>query len=164
MPDHVLIAPETHVPVRYVPTTLTTTDKKRQIRLLNASRRAYRQGKYVSRPPIASFRSRPSGHVRRAELMYRVDTMKPTPLLARRTRCSLRGLRKIVNKGEGAYFSSGSRPNQTAQSWGYARLASAITGKNAACVDYHILESACHPTRSNALRLARKTCKKRGSP
>jgi len=37
-------------------------------------------------------------------------------------------LQKIVNKGMGAYYSSGSRPNQTPASWGIARLASAITG------------------------------------
>ena len=160
-PDHVLIAPGTQVPARYVPEALTAADKKRQIRLLNASRRAYRQGRYVSRPALASFPSRPSRHVHRAERMYRVKSMTPNALLVRRTGCSLRGLRKIVNKGEGAYFSSGSRPNQTAQSWGLARLGSAITGQNAACVDYHILEASCHPTRSKALRLARKTCKKK---
>ena len=43
----------------------------------------------------------------------------------------------------GAYFSSGSRPNQTPHSWGYARLASSITGNNASIVDYKILKKGC---------------------
>jgi len=49
-----------------------------------------------------------------------------------------------VSKGEGAYFSSGSRPNQTAQSWGIARLASSITGGKSAAVDYNIIEKGCN--------------------
>jgi hypothetical protein len=60
-----------------------------------------------------------------------------------------------VKKGEGAYYSSGSRPNQTAQSWGYARLASAITGANASRVDYNILKEGCKSD-SPALRIAQK--------
>ena len=35
-------------------------------------------------------------------------------------------LKKVINKGMGAYYSSGSRPNQTPHSWGYARLASVL--------------------------------------
>jgi len=36
------------------------------------------------------------------------------------------GQQKIIDKGMGAYYSSGSRPNQTPTSWGLARLASVI--------------------------------------
>ena len=32
------------------------------------------------------------------------------------------GQKKIIAKGAAAYYSSGSRPNQTAQSWAYGRL------------------------------------------
>uniref|UniRef100_A0A6C0CWS6 DUF5824 domain-containing protein n=1 Tax=viral metagenome TaxID=1070528 RepID=A0A6C0CWS6_9ZZZZ len=39
---------------------------------------------------------------------------------------SVYGQNKILNKGRGAYYSSGSRPNQTPDSWAYARLASVI--------------------------------------
>ena len=60
-----------------------------------------------------------------------------------------------MNKGRGAYYSSGSRPNQSAESWGLARLASAITGGNASKIDYGILESGCKPN-SPALLLAQK--------
>jgi len=48
------------------------------------------------------------------------------------------GIEKIIDKGEGAYYSSGSRPNQSAHSWAYARLASVILGGPARKVDQKI--------------------------
>jgi hypothetical protein len=83
----------------------------------------------------------------------------PNAALAKATGCSVGSLRKIVKKGEGAFYSSGSRPNQTPQSWGYARLASAITGGKAAAVDYTILQNGCKPN-SGALRRANASRKK----
>ena len=60
--------------------------------------------------------------------------------MANKTGCQLSALKQIVKKGEGAYYSSGSRPNQTPQSWGLARLASSLTGGKSAAVDFNILE------------------------
>ena len=91
--------------------------------------------------------------------MYKVDNVKPTTALAKATKCSMKGLRRMVQKGQGAYFSSGSRPNQTGHSWGYARMASAITGGKASAVDYHILKDECQKN-SKPLRLAKKAMKK----
>ena len=48
------------------------------------------------------------------------------------------GQKKIMDKAVGAYFSGGSRPNQTPASWKYARLASVITGGGARKVDIKI--------------------------
>ena len=45
--------------------------------------------------------------------MYKIENIKPTKALAKASKCSLKGLKQIVKKGQGAYFSSGSRPNQT---------------------------------------------------
>lgn len=149
------------VPVRYLPTNLTPADKQRQKRMLVKSRRKYDQGQYVSRQRIKSFNSRTSKHMNRARELYHVDTISPNKSLARATGCTVDALRKIVSKGEGAYFSSGSRPNQTAQSWGMARLASAITGQKAAAVDYHILELGCNH-RKKAFILAKQSRKKHG--
>ena len=104
---------------------------------------------------MASFKSKPSGHVAKARTLYKVEKIRPSRKLAKATGCSIQALNKIVNKGEGAYYSSGSRPNQTPQSWGYARLASAITGGNAARVDYDILEKGCGKN-SRALKMAKK--------
>lgn len=67
--------------------------------------------------------------------MYNIDSIFPSNELSIKTGCSIDALHQIVSKGEGAYFSSGSRPNQTPQSWGVARLASSITGGKSASID-----------------------------
>lgn len=95
--------------------------------MLKKSRSEYKKGKYFTRKPIKSFHSRLSKHIGHAQKIYGVDKIVPSQELAKATGCSIDALERIVKKGEGAYFSSGSRPNQTAQSWGYARLASALT-------------------------------------
>jgi hypothetical protein len=150
-----------NVPDRYIPKSLTQKDLAKQKRELRKSRKLYKSKKYYTRAHIASFKSRKSRHLKHAEKLYGVSHIAPTKELAKKTQCLQDTLEKIVNKGRGAYFSSGSRPNQTAESWGIARLASAVTGGNASIVDFHLLNAGCKPT-SPALRLAKKTCKKQG--
>ncbi len=48
------------------------------------------------------------------------------------------GQNQIKDKAMGAYFSGGSRPNQTPSSWAFARLASVIVGGPARKVDKKI--------------------------
>jgi len=139
---------------RYIPNSLTQKDKKKQRSMLTKSRKMYKQNKYYTRKPVASFKHKTSSHIENAKRIYNVQTVTPTRELAKKTGCSVNALRKIVRKGEGAYYSSGSRPNQTPQSWGLARLASSITAGNASIVDYDILEKGCNPT-SKALKLAK---------
>jgi hypothetical protein len=50
------------------------------------------------------------------------------------------GIKKIMDKGKGAYFTGGSRPNQTPESWAYSRLASVIMNGPARKVDKDIWE------------------------
>jgi len=147
--------------MRYVPAQLSTKDKKRQARLINKSKNLYSRKIYYTRPTVKSFKSKPSHHVENAKRIYNVDKIVPNKQLSRKTGCSIKGLRQIERKGEGAYFSSGSRPNQTAQSWGRARLASAITAGKSASVDYSIIEKECNH-RGKAYRLATKAVKKYG--
>jgi hypothetical protein len=97
----------------------------------------------VSRPKLRSFHSHESPHITTAKRRYKVDRIGATAELARKTRCSVSALRKILNKGRGAFYSSGSRPNQTAESWARARLASALTHGKAAQVDRNILQEGC---------------------
>jgi hypothetical protein len=144
------------VPLRYVPTTLSNKDIFLQKKYIDRSRKAYRKGNYFLRPKVKSFHSRHSSHVARATRKYGVKNMLPTNQLVRATKCKKWALEKIINKGRGAYYSSGSRPNQTPDSWGYARLASALTGGPASKIDYHILEKGC-ANRSEPLRLAKRT-------
>ena len=140
---------------RYLPPTLSRRDRTRQRKELTKSRRLYKQNKYYTRKSVKSFKSKPSKHVDNARRLYRIQNIRPTRELSGRTGCSLKGLRQIVRKGEGAYYSSGSRPNQTPQSWGYARLASSITGGNASAVDFHIIDKECDH-RKPAYRLAQR--------
>ena len=55
---------------------------------------------------------------------------------------SLSGLKKILEKGEGAFYSNPSsvRPNiKNATAWGYARTYSAVMGGKAAKIDKDLL-------------------------
>jgi len=146
--------------MRYVPRTLLRKDRRKQIAMLKRSRRMYKRGEFYGRTTkLKSYPHVASKHVVAARRMYQVDRIIPNAALAKATGCSVGSLRKIVKKGEGAFYSSGSRPNQTPQSWGYARLASAITGGKAAAVDYTILQNGCKPN-SGALRRANASHKK----
>ena len=141
--------------LRYLPTKLSKKDKMKQSRMLNKSIKLYKKGKYYTRKSVKSFTSKTSKHILTARKLYKVNKIGPTDELSKATGCSKKSLAKIINKGQGAYFSSGSRPNQTPQSWGIARLASAITSGKAAVVDYDILEKGCKKG-SQALLLAKK--------
>jgi hypothetical protein len=146
------------IPVRYIPKSLSQKDTKKQKKNILKSRKLYKQGVYFQRPKVKSFHSKPSGHVYKAEKYYGVSHIIPNNTLARKTKCSRNALEKIVNKGRGAYYSSGSRPNQTAESWGLARLASAVTGGPSSTIDYGILYNGCSKD-SPALKMATRTCK-----
>ncbi len=129
--------------------------------MLVKSRKLYKKGIYYSRKSVSSFKSKKSPHILKAEKLYNVEKIGATNELAKATGCSTSALSKIINKGAGAYYSSGSRPNQTAQSWGIARLASSITSGKAAAIDYNILEKGCKKN-SKALTLAKKAKRKYG--
>ena len=129
--------------VKYLPKRLSSKDKKKQSKMLKKSKRLYKKGVYYTRKPVKTFQSKPSKHIINARKMYNIEKIGATNELAKKTGCSKAALAKIINKGAGAYYSSGSRPNQTAQSWGIARLASALTSGKAGAVDYNILNEGC---------------------
>lgn len=150
-----------NVPVKYIPNRLSRQDKIKQSRQLKKSRLAYKKGKYIHRKPVNSFTSKKSQHIINAEKIYKLNPFKIDTHLVQATGCSRKALNKIVKKGQGAYYSSGSRPNQTAHSWGIARLASSISGGKAAAVDFNILKDGCK-SGSKALKLAKKSKIKNG--
>ena len=144
---------------KYIPGILTRKDYKLQKSMLNRSVKNYKKGKYYTRIPVNSFKSKKSPHVVKAQRVYNIDKIIASSELSRKSGCKKAGLVKIIQKGKGAYYSSGSRPNQTAHSWGRARLASAITGGKSSMIDYHILEKYCNKN-SKAIRFANKLRKK----
>jgi len=146
------------IPQRYIPKSLSKSDTRKQYKNIVKSRKLYRDGKYYKRPKVKTFKSKKSPHIDNAKRMYKIKHFGPTRELSKKTRCSLKTLKKIVNKGKGAYYSNGSRPNQTPESWGVARLASAVTGGKASIVDFNLLEEGCAKD-SLALKLARRNNK-----
>ena len=149
------------IPIRYVPKKLTRKDKQKQVKMLLKSKKLYKTQKYYTRKPVSSYKSKKSNHILNARKIYNVANITPNKELSQKTGCTISALKQIVKKGEGAYFSSGSRPNQTAQSWGLARLASSITAGKAAAVDYDIIEKGCDH-KKKAFTLAAKARKKYG--
>jgi hypothetical protein len=170
---------------KYVPKHLTRKDRIKQIKMIDKSKKMYRRfskspyspslhsGEFsiayrsenvrrfsnYTRKFLSSYKYRPSKHVANARKIYGIENITPNKELAKKTGCKLSALKQIVRKGEGAYYSSGSRPNQTPQSWGLARLASAITSGKSSLVDFHIIDKGCDH-KKKAYLLARKTMKK----
>ena len=150
-----------NIALKYLPKRLTLKDRKKQLNQLKKSRDAYKKHIYISRKKVNSYKSKKSKHILKAQKIYKLKNISVNNNLSKKTGCSIKALNKIVNKGEGAYYSSGSRPNQSAESWGLARLASSISGGKAAAVDYSILEQGCTKN-SKALKLAKKAKKIHG--
>jgi len=146
-------------PARYIPKNISQKDKKKQLGMLMKSKRMYKNKKYFTRKKVSSYKNKKSSHVSDARKIYNIENVTPNEELARKTGCTLSALEQIVKKGEGAYFSSGSRPNQTPQSWGLARLASSITAGKAAAVDYDIISEGCDH-KKKAFILANKSRRK----
>jgi hypothetical protein len=147
------------VPTKYLPSLNEIKDMQKQVKMLMKSRKQYKKGKFFTRKKVQSYKNKPSSHVMRAKKIYNIKIVSPNKELAKKTGCSLSALKQIVRKGEGAYYSSGSRPNQTPQSWGLARLASSITAGKSAAVDYDILEKGCNH-KKKAFLLAKKSRRK----
>ena len=135
------------VPQRYVPYYLKKGEKEEVKNELKKSRRLYKEGKYYTRKRVKGARDRKTSWRRRVVEEHSIpDDVPLNPgTLSKYTKCSPSALRKIERKGMGAYFSSGSRPNQTPKSWGRARLFSSLSGGPASEVDRKILEEGCPP-------------------
>ena len=103
------------VPQRYIPTSLSAKDKKKQEESIL---------KGTKRPKLESFKSKRSSWAKQFEDKYKTK-ISDTDFIPKNI-IREKGQREIIDKGMKAYFSSGSRPNQTPFSWGLARLASVI--------------------------------------
>ena len=73
------------------------------------------------------------------------------------------GADKIIDKGRGAYYSSGSRPNQTHESWAQARLASVIMNGPARKIDKTIWDKYNKLGKKRTKRKKKRTMKIRNT-
>jgi hypothetical protein len=97
--------------------------------------KSIREGK--ERPQFKDVKTKRSTHVQKFEDKYGYKITDPR---VKKEIISATGFDQIVKKGEGAYFSGGSRPNTNPRQWGLARVASVIMGGPARKVDKDIWE------------------------
>ena len=132
---------KTKFPSRYT-AGLSAKDRKRQLRSLKKAKRNYKtkrgRKRYVARPKLKSFKSKKSGWTQKFHKLY--PEAKSMRQIADQTGIPLKALMAVKKKGMGAYYSSGSRPNQTAESWGKARMYSYILGGPTRKIDHHITQ------------------------
>ena len=117
---------------------LSRKDKKKQLRSIKKSKKSYKKGKYISRPKLKSFKEKKSSWTQKFHKLY--PEAKTLKQISDATGIPKPALSAVKRKGMGAYYSSGSRPNQTAESWGLARMYSYILGGPTRRVDKHITE------------------------
>ena len=116
-----------NVPQKYIPKTLTKADKKKQ-------EKSILQG--TDRPKLKSFKSKRSGWAKKFEDKYGYKISETAKI--NKEILKTKGQKEIIEKGQSAYYTSGSRPNQTPFSWGYGRLASVIMGGPSRKIDEKI--------------------------
>ena len=125
------------IPKKYYE-NLSSTDKKKQVKYLKKSRKAYKKGEYIDRPKLDSYVNKKSKYIVAFTKAYDVSIMD-IDKVQKVTGVTKKAQERILAKGRGAYYSSGSRPGQSAASWAYARLASVIMNGPARKIDQHIL-------------------------
>tara|TARA_R100000951_G_scaffold8297_3_gene7545 strand:- start:5804 stop:6184 length:381 start_codon:yes stop_codon:yes gene_type:complete len=119
--------PPKKIKEEYAPKSLTPSDRKKQIKSI-------KEGK--DRPKVKSFTSKRSSWAEKFEKKYGTK-ISNTSFISKNI-ITKTGIDKILDKGRGAYYSAGSRPNQTAESWALSRLASVVMGGPARRVDKDI--------------------------
>jgi hypothetical protein len=111
----------------YIPSTLTKKDRKKQINSIK---------KRTNRPKLNSYISKRSKFAKLYEKKYNQKITNKNYIT--KNFLSKKGIELILNKGKAAYYTSGSRPNQTKESWAYGRLASVILFGPAFYIDQNI--------------------------
>ena len=125
------------LPPQYV-RGLSKKDKQKQLKNLKTAKKSYKRGKYVSRPKLKSFKEKKSSWTQKFHKLH--PNAKTLKQISDATGIPKKALSAVKRKGMGAYYSSGSRPNQTAESWGLARMYSYILGGPTRKIDHHITE------------------------
>ena len=129
----------------YVPKSLSEKDKKLQRKQLKKSAEDYEKGKFTGRKKLKSFKSKTSGNV--LEVRKKLGVPMNFEKIAKKLTSSktrqkqlIQGMEEICEKGKGAYYSSGSRPNQTPFSWCKGRVASVLVGGKSRAIDKKIVD------------------------
>lgn len=129
------------IPRRYVPDYLTQEDKEKAKKNIEESREAYKKGKYIERIKLKSAKSKKSNWTTQFKNKYGdLNKSEIVKLLESKGAINANdAIDEILKKGKGAFYSSGSRPLQTAFSWAWARLYSVLLGGNSREIDKDIV-------------------------
>tara|TARA_B100001093_G_C26694001_1_gene956060 strand:+ start:112 stop:807 length:696 start_codon:yes stop_codon:yes gene_type:complete len=119
---------------------LSNEDKNKHKKYIINRRKSAREGKYLTKKPeLKSYKHRKSQKVLEFERKYGIKITNKKAI-EKEVGLPISAQKEIIDKGKGAFFSDGSRPGQTPQSWAYGRLASVILKKGAYKFDKHILD------------------------
>jgi len=118
-----------NIPERYLPSYLTLEQKRRQARSIIDKK---------DRPRLKNIPTTRSSWTMKAQLYFGKGNTSPKSI-SKQLGIKIEGIEKILSKGRGAYYSGGSRPNQTPESWARARLFSVLFGGKARIVDKKIV-------------------------
>lgn len=112
-----------NIPKRYLPDSLSPADRKKQIKSIFEKK---------DRPKIDKKPRKSSWTVmfnkKYGEELKGMKGGKSVKNIAKVVGIPEKALKEIFKKGEAAYYSSGSRPNQSASSWAYGRIYAYIMG------------------------------------
>jgi hypothetical protein len=111
------------IPKRYLPDTLSKSERQKQIKSIF-------EGKDR---PKTKVKDRKSSWTIQFDKEYgdKLDSMtgkRSKKNIAKITGIPFKAIDEVYKKGEGAFYSSGSRPNQTASSWARGRIYAYIMG------------------------------------
>jgi hypothetical protein len=116
------------IPKKYVPDSLTKSQKAKQVKSIREKR---------DRPKL-DIKTKRSKFTVMAEKYFGKGKTSIDDI-AKKLKINKKGLQLIMEKGQGAYY-SGSRPNQTAFSWGQSRIYSVLFGGEARRIDKDIVK------------------------
>ena len=119
---------------KYVPPSLSSKDKAKQRKILKERKTKAKKGVYIQKKLDPKKKPKQSSFTTRFKKKYKLSSYSLTSI-SRATGIPIGALRAVKKKGLGAYYSSGSRPNVTAQQWAQARIYSYILGGGARKAD-----------------------------
>jgi hypothetical protein len=129
---------ERKIPRRYLPKSLTEGDRRKQIKSILGQ---------TDRPILKSFKSRSSPWTLYAKSYFGEDKTSKEDMSKKLSKGNkkkekelMKGFDEIFDKGIKAYYTSGSRPNQTPYSWAYGRLFSVLFGGKSRDIDKKIVD------------------------
>lgn len=118
------------IPKRYIPDSLTKKQKQKQIKSIH---------EHTHRPVLKNVKTRRSKWTVKATNYF--GDRRSLKDIASKLKINVKGLKEIYKKGEKAYFTSGSRPNQTPYSWAQARVYAVLFGSPARQIDKDIVDA-----------------------